>query len=102
MLYEQSRSEFAYRAAENMMISVRTLHQRLDHSEKRKLIQMKNNVKNLEIIDIKDFLNNCRICIKKKKIKKVRFDNSKKFKFLTENNENKKIEFEFIISYTHK
>ena len=37
-----------------------------------------------------------------KKIKKVRFDNNKKFKSLTENNENEKIEFEFIISYTHK
>ena len=32
----------------------------------------------------------------------MRLDNSKKFKFLTKNDENKKIEFEFIILYTHE
>ena len=37
-----------------------------------------------------------------KKIKKMRFDNNKKFKFLIKNDENKKIEFEFIIFYIHK
>ena len=32
----------------------------------------------------------------------MRFNNSKKFKFLIKNNENKKIEFEFIIFYIHE
>ena len=32
----------------------------------------------------------------------MRLDNSKKFKFLTKNNENEKIEFKFIIFYTHE
>ena len=32
----------------------------------------------------------------------MKLDNSKKFKFLTENDENEKIEFEFIIFYTHE
>ena len=32
----------------------------------------------------------------------MRLDNSEKFKSLTENDENERIEFEFIISYIHK
>jgi hypothetical protein len=52
-----------------MIISIKILYQRFDYSEKRRLIQIKNNVENLEIIDMKNLSNNCRICIKIKKIK---------------------------------
>ena len=41
-------------------------------------------------------------CQTGKKIKKVRLDNSEKFKSLTEDNENERIKFEFIILYTHE
>ena len=55
--------------AADKIISIKTLHQKLDYSKKRRLIQMKNNVEDFEIIDMKDFSNDCRICIKIKKIK---------------------------------
>ena len=32
----------------------------------------------------------------------MRLDNNEKFKFLTENDENEKIKFKFIILYTHE
>ena len=53
------------------MISVKILHQKLDYLEEKQLIQMKNNIKNFEIIDMKDFsdLKNYRIYIKIKKMK---------------------------------
>ena len=62
--------ETVYLVADRI-VSVKTLHQRLDYSEKRRLIQMKNTVKNLKIINMKDLLNlkNCRICMKIKKMK---------------------------------
>ena len=41
-------------------------------------------------------------CQTDKKIKKIRLNNNKKFKFLTKNNKNEKIEFKFIIFYIHK
>ena len=68
-LYRLSSPEFAHGAAEGMVISARTLHWRLGHPEKRRLIQVKNTAEDLEIIDMKDLLKNCRICIKIKKMK---------------------------------
>ena len=41
-------------------------------------------------------------CQTGKKIKKVRLDNSEEFKSLTEDDENERIEFEFITLYTHE
>ena len=41
-------------------------------------------------------------CQTGKKIKKVRLDNSEEFKSLAEDDENERIEFEFITLYTHE
>ena len=41
-------------------------------------------------------------CQTDKKIKKVRLDNSKKFKSLTKDDENERIKFKFIIFYIHE
>ena len=41
-------------------------------------------------------------CQTDKKIKKVRLDNSEKFKSLTEDDENERIKFKFIILYIHE
>jgi len=63
-----SARKTVYLAADKI-ISIKILHQKLDHSEKKRLIQIKNTAENLKIIDMKDFSKNCRICMKIKKMK---------------------------------
>ena len=67
MLYG-SIKETAYLAADRI-VSAKTLHQRLGHPGKRRLIQVKNTAEDLKIIDMKDLPKNCRICMKIKKTK---------------------------------
>ena len=69
ILYMTNSARKTVYLAADKIISIKTLHQKLDYSEKKKLIQMKNNIKNLEIIDMKNLLKNCKICIKIKKTK---------------------------------
>ena len=60
--------ETAYIAA-NRVVSAKVLHQRLGHPGKKRLIQMKISVKDLEIIGMEDLPKDCNICIKAKRIR---------------------------------